>query len=449
MHIHCVDCHLPPPEAGTFKYLWAKTTTGLKDLWGYYMKDSADFNWERRSQLDYAVKIVYNESCIACHPNLFPRTLSSEGALAHLYYEENAEKLDLQCISCHLDVGHYNPNYKHERNMDLGMTANSGPAIMYDSATVVTRFENYTEYVPNTAVSFNMVAVQGGTYQMGSPKDEKYRKDDEGPVREVTVSPFFMSEVEVTWDEFLAFFGETKSEGRMNPQTAMANNAAAIDVDGISGPTPPYGQPDQGWGYGKNPAITMSHYAAQTYCQWLSAKTGKKYRLPTEAEWEYATRGGTQTPYFFEGKPKKFTEDRFWNKMFGVDTAVINSYVIYSKNSGSRPQTADKVEANPFGLKNTLGNIMEYCSDWYAPDAYGQTPQQVTNPKGPAEGEEWVVRGGAFDSDAKDLRSAARDYTRSVDWLKTDPQAPKSIWWLSDCVKVGFRVVCEPDSAIK
>ena len=238
MHIHCVDCHLPPPEAGTFKYLWAKTTTGLKDLWGYYMKDSADFNWERRSQLDYAVNIVYNESCIACHPNLFPRTLSSEGALAHLYYEENAEKLDLQCISCHLDVGHYNPNYKHERNMDLGMTANSGPAIMYDSATVVTRFENYTEYVPNTAVSFNMVAVQGGTYQMGSPKDEKYRKDDEGPVREVTVSPFVMREVEVTGDEFVAFFGETKTEGRMNQQTDVANNAAAIDVDGISGHTP-------------------------------------------------------------------------------------------------------------------------------------------------------------------------------------------------------------------
>ncbi|MDR1054408.1 MAG: SUMF1/EgtB/PvdO family nonheme iron enzyme [Prevotellaceae bacterium] len=446
MHIHCVDCHLPPP--GSFKYLWAKGTTGLRDLWSYYTKDSADFNWEKRRKLEYAVKIVYNESCITCHPNLFPKTLSSDGALAHLYYEENAEKLNLQCISCHLDVGHYNPDYKHERNMDLGMTANTEPETMYEEAVKVDKFENFTEYIPNTAVSFNMIALSGGTFKMGSPENESYRNDDEGPVRDVTISPFFIGEAEVSWSEYLAFFGQTRSEGRINPQEIMERNAKALDVDAISGPTPPYGQPDQGWGYGKSPAITMSHYAAGIYCKWLSEKTGKTYRLPTEAEWEYATRANTQTPYFFEGKPKQFTEDRFWNKIFGADTTIINSFVIYTKNSDERTQAPDCVLANPFGLKNTLGNVMEYCSDWYAADAYAQTPQAVTDPNGPSRGEEHVVRGGAYNSDAKYIRSAARDYTRSVDWMKTDPQSPKSIWWLSDCTRVGFRVVCEPGSVL-
>ena len=95
------------------------------------------------------------------------------------------------------------------------------------------------------------------------------------------------------------------SEGRTPPEQIYANNSNP-NVDAISGPTPPYGRPDQNWGFGKRPAITMTHYAAETFCQWLSKKTGKKYRLPTEAEWEYAARGGTESPYFFAGNPKSF-----------------------------------------------------------------------------------------------------------------------------------------------
>lgn len=278
---------------------------------------------------------------------------------------------------------------------------------------------------------------------MGSPEDEPFRRDDEGPVRQVTVSPFFMGETEVTWDMYWAFYSETMTEGRTPPEVVYANNSDP-DVDAVSGPTPPFGAPDQGWGSGERPAITMTHYAAETFCQWLSKKTGKKYRLPTEAEWEYAARGGTSTPYFFEGSPKDFSDRGFWRKFFDADTAGINRYVVYVKNSPNRTQEPSAVLPNPFGLKNMLGNVMEYCSDWYAPDAYSKMQDGAVDPKGPETGTEHVVRGGQFSDDAADLRSAVRGQTEHDAWLKTDPQDPKSIWWYSDIRSVGFRVVCEP-----
>jgi formylglycine-generating enzyme required for sulfatase activity len=291
-----------------------------------------------------------------------------------------------------------------------------------------------------------MVAVSGGTFSMGSPEKEAYRNKDEGPVRQVTISSFFMGEAEVSWNEFWTFYVATMSEGHYDPVLVREHNAS--DPDAISGPTPPYGTPDQGWGGGERPALTMTHYAAQTYCQWLSRMTGKKYRLPTEAEWEYACRSGTETPYFFEGDPKKFSSEGFRSRIFGIDTANINRYVVYLHNSDGKTQEPAFVEANPFGLRNMSGNVLEYCSDWYAADAYAQTETEVTNPTGPATGTEHVIRGGYYTSEAGELRSASRDFTNSEYWLRTDPQLPKSMWWYSDFNAIGFRVVCEPDSSI-
>ena len=441
--IHCVDCHLPPKDNSN--YLIVKAKTGLKDLYGYYFKDSASFNWENRRLLEYAVKIVYNESCLKCHQNIFSKGLSTQGGTAHLYYENNAKKLDLQCINCHLDVGHYNPNYKHAKMTGVPVSS-SASKDLYIAPAVVTKFENFTELIPNSAISFNMVAVKGGSFKMGSPDNEPYRKSDEGPVRNVTVSPFFMGEVEVTWDEFWTFFASTMSEGRVDPNEVMAHNASSPDA--VTGPTPPFGIPDQGWGSGKRPAITMTHYSASIYCMWLSKVTGKKYRLPTEAEWEYASRAGSETPYFFPGDPKRLSEQGFRSKIFGADTANISRYFVYSLNSVGKTQEPQFVKPNPLGLKNMQGNVLEYCSDYYDEKAYSKTGATVTDPKGPETGEEYVIRGGNYSFDAKDLRAASRGYTKTTDWLKTDPQQPKSIWWYSDIKGIGFRVVCEPDSTL-
>ncbi|NCB08348.1 MAG: hypothetical protein EOM73_09315, partial [Bacteroidia bacterium] len=281
-------------------------------------------------------------------------------------------------------------------------------------------------------------AVPGGQFHMGSTADEPFRRPDEGPVREVQVDSFWMAEIEVTWDEYLAFFNATGSQGRKEAE------ATDEEVDGISGATPPWGAPDQGWGMGQRPAITMTHHAAQTYCRWLSSVTGKNYRLPTEAEWEYAARGGTSGAYFFDGSPKDFESQGFINRIFGADTTVINSFVIYQENSPYKTQSPERTKPNPFGLKNMLGNVAEFCLDYYDPQVYAKYPEGVVrNPRGPRNGNEFVVRGGSYANSAKDLRIARRDFTRSVDWLVTDPQIPKSIWWYSDCKHVGFRVICE------
>ena len=439
----CVACHLPPETEPMHRFA-VKTRMGVKDMLAMVFKDKEKIDWEAKGELAHAQKIVYNESCRQCHVNLYPEGVSDEAVVAHLYYEEYEKKYNLQCISCHLDAGHFDPDYKHESMKTAPVTA--GP--VYEARAEVSAFEDFTETVPGTAAAIRMIAVPGGTFTMGSPEAEAFRRDDEGPQRQVTVSPFFMAEVETTWDQFWAFYNETMSEGRTPPAVIYANNTRD-DIDAVSGPTPPFGAPDQGWGMGSRPAITMTHYAAETFCQWLSLKTGRKYRLPTEAEWEYAARGGSSDPYWFPGSPKKFSSEGFLKSVFKADTAGIARNVIYAANSGNRTQEPSRVAANPFGLKNMLGNVMEYCSDYYAEDAYGRLQDGAVDPTGPESGSEYVVRGGSYASDAANLRCAARASTHHDDWLRTDPQNPKSIWWYSDIKGIGFRVVCEVPDGLK
>ncbi|MEN8157204.1 MAG: SUMF1/EgtB/PvdO family nonheme iron enzyme [Bacteroidota bacterium] len=423
IRVRCVDCHLPPHGEG---YLVEKTRTGLRDVWAKWFKDPEDINWEAKSRIEYAKNHVFETSCIDCHKNNFPLGLNKEGRLAHLYYEQ--QEGTLHCINCHITVGHHDPDRLHAKNTGFGMTEKAEEEIFTEPATVE-GFADFTEFIPGSGVSFEMVALPGGSFMMGSPEDEPFRRSSEGPVKEVSVDSFFMAKTEVSWDEYLVFFSKTGAQGKS--ADAYLNEKTG-DVDAISGPTPPWGAPDQGWGKGRMPAITMTHHAAEVYCQWLTKITGKRYRLPSESEWEYAARGGTSTPYFFEGDPKRYVKQGLRNKLFGIDTSGINTFIVYRENSESRSAVPESGRENPFGLVHILGNVAEFCSDWYAEDA----------------GVEHVIRGGSYRDDAGDVRCASRTHTKREAWLKTDPQIPKSIWWYSDCIHVGFRVVCEYNESV-
>ena len=432
--VKCAECHLPPEEQ-KFRFITRKTYHGFKDLYSYLTLDTEEINWVDKRTREVSAKFVYEDGCIKCHANLFPSTLNVLGGEAHLKYLRDPD--NISCLQCHQNMGHY----RGEIGLIVDDDTSSEPKEKYINLTEVNEFSNFNEKLPGTSVAFNMIAIPGGKFEMGTPTTEPYRRIDEGPVREVAVDSFWIAEIEVSWNEYLAFFRATGSQGR---KEAVETDE---EIDEISGATPPWGAPDQGWGKGTRPAITMSHLGAETYCRWLTSVTGRKYRFPTEAEWEYAARADTDSPYFFEGSPKDFESDGFWNKIFGADTTVINSFVTYLENSPYKTQTPAMVHANAFGLKNMLGNVAEFCLDYYDPKVYGKYPKGVVrNPRGPRNGMEHVVRGGSYNDSAKDLRVGRRDFTKTKKWLVTDPQIPKSIWWYSDCKNVGFRVVCEYSS---
>ncbi len=175
--VHCVDCHLPPK--GHFGYLYAKAKHGSKDVYGYIFKDSAKINWDEIKLLDNAKGYVYEKSCKECHQNLFPVKLSVDGSNAHLLY--TTSKDPLTCMNCHLDVGHYDKNALHAHNTNFGVTVTVNQA-EYTEPAKVEKFENFTEKIPGSSVSFDMVAIPGGKFIMGSPENEPLRKSDEGPL---------------------------------------------------------------------------------------------------------------------------------------------------------------------------------------------------------------------------------------------------------------------------
>jgi len=288
----------------------------------------------------------------------------------------------------------------------------------------------YTETVKtanDAEMSFKMVPIPGGTFTMGSPDSEPNRADDEGPQHEVRVDPFYMCSTETTLELFMAYYQETVSAKKdfMETQEAKKDAENASGVDAISGPTPVYG--DLSMGYGpQNPAIGMTWHNANNFCLWLSKKTGKKYRLPTEAEWEYACRAGT-------------------NNLFGStnDAEKIRDYAWYDATADSETTEVGKKKPNAFGLHDMSGNVREWVSDFYSPTAYAEAAKKslAVNPKGPKTGELHVARGGDYSCAVGELRCAARHLEQKW-WRMGDPQIPKSIWWLPEMDIIGFRVVC-------
>jgi len=281
--------------------------------------------------------------------------------------------------------------------------------------------ENYTQGIAGSGLVIEMVAIPAGTFTMGSPENEENHYKDEGPAHKVKMDAFWMSKYEITWDLYNLFVN------RAIDAVAATTRATDVDleIDAISGATIPYVDMSLGMGTGEGlPVGNVTHYAASKFCEWLSAKTGRFYRLPTEAEWEYAARAGTTTAFHF-----------------GDDEEMLEKYAWYYDNSENSYHKVGQKKPNPWGLYDMYGNVAEWTLDQYLPEAYRNREAITENPiEFPVKEYPRSVRGGSYYDDAEYLRSAAR-LGSTENWKMRDPQFPKSKWWNTDAPFVGFRIV--------
>lgn len=291
------------------------------------------------------------------------------------------------------------------------------------------KMQAYSSKIPKTGVEYHMVPIAGGEFIMGSPATEKDRGEDEGPQLKVKVKPFWMGKYEVTWNEYQPFM--ITSTDRNKDGSPMNWNPSDKIEELVSQPTAPYTEMSFGMGTEGFPAISMTQHAASKYCQWLSAQTGHFYRLPTEAEWEYAARAGSSSAYFW-----------------GDDPAQLAEYAWFYENAPNYQYAkVGQKKPNPWGLYDIYGNVVEWCLDQYAEDGMKQLAAMAIG--GVLDGSKWVpsktpyphaVRGGSFDDDPEMLRSAFRRGSEP-EWKGQDPQLPKSVWYHTDAKWLGFRII--------
>lgn len=231
----------------------------------------------------------------------------------------------------------------------------------------------YSERIAGTLVSLEMLPVNGGRVQLAGAES----------ARTVEVAPFWMSKTEVPWDAYDVFaFGLDRGD------------SATGGADAVTRPTRPYVLPGEHFGHRGHPAIGITHHAALTFAAWLKAKTGRRYRLPTAAEWEHACRLG------------RSEISQAW----------------HAGNAGERTHPVATLAPNALGLQDLLGNVAEWVT---------------------LEDGKPLAKGGSFLDDAGGV-NCATSTTQTPAWNATDPQLPKSRWWLTDAPFVGFRLVREP-----
>jgi len=258
-----------------------------------------------------------------------------------------------------------------------------------------------------------MQAIPGGTFKMGSEKGNS----DETPIHEVKLDPFWMSTFEITWDLFEPFLYK-------DYELTQSTEAIPPQVDAITRPTKPYLDMTFGMGKENHPALAMTQYNAIQFCKWLYARTGVFYRLPTEAEWEYAARAGKQSEYFF-----------------GDDSSLLNQYAWFKDNSEAITHEVGKKKPNPWGLCDIHGNVAEWTYDQYVDNYSAFADKLSVNPVIiPETLYPHSIRGGSYIDGAKELRSASRLASDPV-WKQIDPQIPKSNWWMPEASFIGIRLV--------
>jgi formylglycine-generating enzyme required for sulfatase activity len=315
----------------------------------------------------------------------------------------------------------------------------------------------YSEKIPGTDVSFEMIPVPSGEFVMGSPEAEAERGDDEGPQVRIQVEPFWIGKCEVTWAEYHAFMDMYEAFKTMQRITANPESHAALGpgdkenlrlvqaharngkiesewgVDAVTSPTPLY-DPSFTYSVGdqpNQPAVTMTSFGARQYTKWLSRILGTQYRLPTEAEWEYAARAGTKSA---------------WS--FGDDADQLDDHAWTEDNGEGLTHAVGTKKPNPWGLYDMHGNVAEWTLDQYYPDAYAKLRSDAVDA---ATAVQWPtklyprsIRGGSWLEPPAMSRSAARHKSdKDREWKLSDPNLPLSPWWFTEepATAVGMRIV--------
>lgn len=275
-----------------------------------------------------------------------------------------------------------------------------------------TSFKKYEQAIPGFDIKFSMIPVPAGSFTLGSSSKDQLKEADELPQHTVQVSSFWMGAYEVTFDEYNLFFNDI----------SISQN---IITDAVTRPSSPYIDMTLGMGKtGRFPANSMQQYGALMYCKWLYKKTGVFFRLPTEAEWEYACKADSKTVY-----------------PFGDDASKLSEYAWYASNSENRYHKVGLKKPNAWGFFDMLGNVGEWVLDQYQPDYYSSITDNTVDPvRLPETRYPRIVKGGTYKDEAKDLRSANRLMSDPV-WNRRDPQIPRSRWWNADAPFVGFRIV--------
>jgi len=287
--------------------------------------------------------------------------------------------------------------------------------------------------IPGSEVAFRMIPLPGGESTLGSSDPEESRPSDEGPAVSVQISPFWMAETEVTYDAFAIF----RFKDRDSDSTNIAGKT--LPVDAVARPSTPYEDPSFGMDGSGYPAVGMTQWGALQYARWLTEKTGIFFRLPTEAEWEYACLSGGSND-----TSKGYTKGTLEGSPFGIGESRIEEHAWFTQNSDDRIQQVASKRPNPSGFYDMNGNVAEWTLDQYDEKFYGTLSageSPVVDPwRIPDKRHPRTVRGGYYSSEHEEVRCSRR-VKSNMRWKRRDPQIPKSFWWNTDSPFVGFRLV--------
>ncbi len=244
-------------------------------------------------------------------------------------------------------------------------------------------FKQYWQDIPSAAFKFAMMPVPGSA--------------------DGAIKPLYVAKTELTWEAFDVWAYRLDEKGEQTPSPQQSSLPAGAP-DAATRPSKPYHPPDRGFGHEGYAAISLTFRSAETFCKWLSTTSGLKYRLPTEAEWEHACLAGQSGDFGFEG-----------------GEAELPRFAWLAANSDEKPHPAATKKANAWGLYDMHGNVQEWVT--------GRDGKPTT-------------KGGSW-RDPPEMLKASVSQAKDSTWNASDPNLPKSKWWLSDGNFVGFRVVCE------